>query len=236
MNGIKRLKMSKKIKGTLVILTLNEIEGLKRIYPLIPVNKIAEVVAIDGGSTDGTLEFYKKHKVRLLKQKSKGRGEAFRIAVIEAKYNNLVFFSPDGNENPQDILKLFSYLEKGYDMVIASRFIKGGRCDEDNKIIKIRKFGNKMFTLCANILFKGRLTDPINGFRGITKEAFNKIHSDADGFGIEFQMSIRALKKRMKIIEFPTIEKERIGGESTAGTFKVGFYFIRLLMSEFLKR
>ncbi len=225
----------KKIKGTLVILTLNEIEGLKVIFPLIPIKNIDEVFAVDGGSTDGTREFFKKHKIRILDQKSKGRGEAFRIAIKEAKHENLVFFSPDGNENPKDIPKLFNLLDKGYDMAIASRFTKGSICDEDNQLIKVRKFGNKMFTFFANILFKGKLTDSINGFRGVTKKAWSKIMPDAYGFGIEFQTSIRAMKKRMKIAEIPTIEKERIGGQSTAGTFKVGWYFVRLLFSEFFK-
>jgi len=227
--------MSNKINGTLVILTLNEIEGLKKIFPLIPVTKLGEVFAVDGGSSDGTLDFYKKNKIKVLKQISKGRGEAFRIASKNAKYDNLVFFSPDGNENPKDIVKLFSYLGKGYDLAIASRFMNGARCDEDYKLIKIRKLGNKMFTSFANLLFNGRLTDSINGFRGITKKAFNKIHPEATGFGIEFQMSIRALKHKMRIIEIPTIENERVGGKSTAGTLTVGWYFIRLLVGEFFR-
>lgn len=226
--------MDKKIKGTLVILTLNEIEGLKKMHSFIPVNKIREVFAVDGGSTDGTLEFYKKHKVKVLKQRSKGRGEAFRIAINKAKYNKLVFFSPDGNEDPNDILKLFSYLDKGYDMAIASRFMKGARCDEETKMLKPRKFGNKMFTLLVNVLFNGKLTDSINGFRGVTKESFKIINPDANGFAIEFQMSIRALKNKLKIIEIPTNEEERIGGHSKAGTFKVGWNFTKLLVREFI--
>jgi len=92
-----------------------------------------------------------------------------------------------------------------------------------------------MFTLFANLLFNGNLTDSINGFRGITKKAFREIHLDAHGFGIEFQMSIRALKQKIRIIEIPTIENKRKGGQSTAGTFNVGWYFIRLLIKEFFK-
>lgn len=231
MNGIKKMQ---KAKGTLVLLTLNEIEGLKKIFDKIPIEHIEEVFAVDGGSKDGTLEFYKENKIKVFLQGKKGRGEAFRIAIGESKNENLVFFSPDGNENPEDILNLFNCLDEGYDMVIASRFMKGSRCDEDDKLIKIRKFGNKTFTRIANILFNGDLTDSINGFRGIKKEAFEKINPDAHHFGIEFQISIRALKNKMKIKEIPTIEKERIGGESTARSFKVGWQFIGLIFKEFL--
>lgn len=225
--------MNGKIKGTLVILTLNEISGLKKIFGDMSINKISEVFAVDGGSTDGTLEFYKEKKIRVLNQKSKGRGEAFRIAVDEAKCNNLVFFSPDGNENPRDIPKIFSYLSKGYDMAVASRFMEGARCDEDDKLFKIRKFGNKAFTKIANILFHGNLTDSINGFRGVTKTAFRTMNPDEQGFAIEFQMSIRALKKKLKVTEIPTNEEARIGGKSKAGTIKVGLSFLALIVREF---
>ena len=233
MNGIWKMN---KTKGTLVILTWNEIEGLKKIFDKIPIEQIDEVFAIDPGSTDGTLEFYKDNGIRFIIQNVKGRGEAFRIAFREAKNDNVVFFSPDGNENPDDILKIFQNLDDGFDMVIASRFMKGARCDEDDKIIKTRKFGNVMFTKIANILFRGNLTDSINGFRGMRKEAFEKINPDAHHFGIEFQTSIRAMKNKMKIFEFPTIERERVGGESTARSFKVGYQFIGLLIKEFFRR
>ena len=56
-----------KAKGTLVILTFNEIEGLREIFPLIPLDKIEEVFVIDGGSKDGTLEFFKKNKRKKVK-------------------------------------------------------------------------------------------------------------------------------------------------------------------------
>lgn len=226
----------RKIKGTLVILTLNEIDGVKAIIPRIPLDMVGEVFAVDGGSTDGTREFFKNNNIRVVNQKSKGRGEAFRIAIKEAKFDRIVFFSPDGNEYPEDITKMFGFLEDGYDMVIGSRFMKGSRCDEDGQLIKIRKFGNMVFTIMINFIFNGRLTDSINGFRGMTKKAFRRIYPDAHGFGIEFQMSIRALKAKFKIKEFPTIEGDRIGGKSTAGTFKVGSYFLRIILDEMKRK
>jgi glycosyltransferase involved in cell wall biosynthesis len=222
----------KKIKGTLVILTRNEIEGLNKMFNKIPVKQVSEVICIDGKSTDGTREFLKKKKVRVLVQKKMGRGEAFRIANKVAKHENLVFFSPDGNEDPKDIPKLFNWMDKGYDMVIASRFMPTSRADDSGDLIRYRSFGNRAFTLAANILFRGRLYDSINGFRGIKKKKFAMINPDAEGFGIEYQVSMRAMKLRMRIKEIPTIEAERIGGQSTAYTFRTGFYFIRLILKE----
>ncbi|MEA3378203.1 MAG: glycosyltransferase family 2 protein [Nanoarchaeota archaeon] len=227
--------MDEKIKGTLVILTYNEIEGLKALFNKIPINQIDEVFAIDPGSTDGTLNFLKKNGIKVIIQKIKGRGEAFRIGIKSAKHENIVFFSPDGNEDPNDIIKIFRFLKENYDMVIASRFMKDSRADDENEFLAIRSFGNKTFTKIANLLWGGKLHDSINGFRGIKKNKFAIMQADAHGFGIEYQMSIRAKKMKLKIKEFPTFEGDRIGGQSTAHTFKTGLLFIKLILSELWK-
>jgi len=224
--------MDKKIKGTLVILTFNEIEGLNVLYDKIPFNKIDEVLVVDPGSTDGTLDFWKEKGQKVIIQKVRGRGEAFRIGIKESKHGNVVFFSPDGNEDPRDIEKAFHFLDEGYDMVIASRFMPGSRADDADETIPVRTFGNRMFTTFANILWGAKLYDAINGFRGIKKDKFKEINPNAHGFGIEYQMSIRSMKKKFKIKEFPTYEGDRIGGESTAHTFATGWLFIKLIWSE----
>ena len=226
----------KKINGTLVILTRNEIKGLNKIFDKIPRDALSEVICIDGKSTDGSIEFLKKKGIKVITQEKMGRGEAFRIVCKHARYENLVFFSPDGNENPADITKLFFWLEKGYDMVIASRFMKSSRADDSNEFIPIRSIGNRTFTTIINILWRGKLYDSINGFRGIKKSKFNLINPDAEGFGIEFQISMRALKLRFKIKEIPTIEGDRIGGQSTSYTFPTGVYFIKLIIKELFCR
>lgn len=217
--------------ATLVILTRNEIKGLKAKLKDIPFDSVKEAFAIDYKSTDGTVEFLKKNNVRVIPQPKKGRAEAFRMACREAKYENIAFFSPDGNEDPALIIPLLEWLEKGYDMVIASRFMKESKA-EDEGFFAVRGFGNRAFTMIANIIFHGRLTDSINGFRAMKKSRFWELNPDTEGFGIEFQISIRALKKKFKIKEIPTTEGERIGGMSTAHTFSTGWLFIKIILRE----
>jgi len=228
--------MADKIDATLVLLSFNEIESLNRMYDKIPIDKIKQVFAVDPGSTDGTLDFYKKKDMPCVIQEKRGRAEAFRIGIREAKHENVVFFSVDGNEDPEDITKLLKLLEDGYDMAIASRFMPQSKADDSNDLVPYRSFGNKAFTIAANILFRGKLTDSINGFRAITQTAFKKLNPDTEGFGIEFQISIRALKQKLKIKEIPTKEEDRLGGASTAHTFETGWLFIKLLVKEFFKR
>lgn len=221
--------------STLIILTRNEIEGLRTLIEAIPVKLFTECFAIDYNSTDGTVEFVKKHFIRVIRQSVPGRGEAFRLGSRYAKGENLVFFSPDGNEDPRDIPKLLALLEKGYDMAIASRFMKGSKNEEDTQVIKFRAWANRAFTLLADIAFGGRITDSINGYRAITKAAFNALHLDAEGFAIEYQMTIRSLKLGMKIAELPTRESQRIGGSSTAFAIPTGLKVLNVLIKEIIK-
>ncbi|MFH1333371.1 MAG: glycosyltransferase family 2 protein [archaeon] len=228
--------MKEKYNATLVLLSFNEIEGLNNIYDKIPLNKFNQVFAIDPGSTDGTLNFYKEKGMPFIIQEKRGRAEAFRIGIKEAKHESVVFFSVDGNEDPQDISKLLDCLEEGYDMAIASRFLPASQADDSNEALPYRTFGNRMFTIMANVLFGGKLKDSINGFRAIKKQKFLELDPDTEGFGIEYQMSIRAMKKGFKIKEIPTIEADRIGGVSTAHTWSTGWLFVGLIMKELFKK
>ncbi len=222
------------MKSSLVILTLNEIEGVREIYKDIPFADIDETLVIDGGSVDGTVEFFKSKGIRVVMQERRGRGEAFRLARNVAKGDCLVFFSPDGNEDPKDIPRLINRIKDGYDIVIASRFAKGGHNEEDEVLLPWRAWANRIFTFLANVLWnKGRyITDTINGFRAVTKEAFDKIKIDAPGFVIEYQMSIRSMKLNLRAAEIPTYEGSRIGGESTAKSIPTGILFLKFLLKE----
>jgi hypothetical protein len=223
------------MKTALVILTRNEIGGLEGIFHKIPLNAVDEYFAVDGKSTDGTVEFFKGNGVPVIVQEKLGRGEAFRIARRRAAHDGLIFFSPDGNEDPHDIPNFKLYMEQGYDMVIASRLMKGGKNEEDSRILPLRKWANQAFTRLANVVWnRGNryVTDTINGYRAISKEAFDRLQPDAEGYAIEFQMSIRAMKIGLKIKEFPTGEGQRIGSVSKLLAIPTGLKFLRLMARE----
>lgn len=222
------------IRKTLVILTLNEIEGVKALFPRIPFDKADEVLVIDGGSQDGTIEFFKEKGIPVHIQEIRGRGEAFRLACKVSKGNDLLFFSPDGNEDPQDIPKLFKLLEEGYDLAVGSRFLSGSRNDEAEKLLPLRAWANRIFTILANIFFKGKMADTINGYRAIKKDKFMLLNLNASGFAIEYQMSIRAMKLKFRIAEIPTIEGDRIGGESTAYSIPTGLKILKIFLRELI--
>ncbi len=225
------------MKSSLIILTLNEIEGVRTLYDRIPFDAADECFVVDGGSIDGTVEFFREKGIKVVPQEIKGRGEAFQIAVREAKGDHLIFFSPDGNEDPGDIPKLLELLAMGYDIAIASRFLPDSQNEEDDLRFPWRAWANRAFTFIANIIWNANrnyITDTINGYRAIKKEAFNKLNISAPGFVIEYQMSIRAMKLGLKVVEIPTVEGQRIGGVSTAKSIPTGLLFLRFLLKEIM--
>ena len=83
------------MKISLVLLTLDELPGLEALFDQIPFDAVDEAFAVDGGSTDGTLEFYEARQFPVLNQVSRGRGEAFRMAFetkIPKTFPIFVFF------------------------------------------------------------------------------------------------------------------------------------------------
>jgi glycosyltransferase involved in cell wall biosynthesis len=221
----------------LVILNRNEAEALPQLLPHVPTDQVDLVFAVDGGSTDRSREILEQHGIHVLEQTSPGRGEAFRMAFDHAagQVDALIMFSADGNEDPADIPRFRPLLDAGADMVIASRMMPGAYNEEDAQRLRPRKWANKVFSEVAYRTWGRRLariTDPINGYRAITMDAWRALEPDGPGYTIEYQTSIRAYQLGLKVAEFPTHEGVRLGGESNAKSLPTGIRFLRLYWAE----
>lgn len=222
----------------LAILTWNEIEAVKALFDKVPLD-FDEIFVIDPGSSDGTIEFFKSRNIPVYLQEKKGRGVAFLLAANISKCDLIVFYGLDGNENPDDIKKLFVELENGADMAICSRFMKGSKNEEDGEFLPLRKWANQVFTFLVNVFFNrtGKyITDTINGFRGFKREKLLQLGLTAEGFAIEFQATIRSLKKGYNIKEISTIEGKRIGGKSKAKSIPTGLKILSILIKELFNK
>jgi glycosyltransferase involved in cell wall biosynthesis len=221
----------------LVILNRNEEDALPEILPQIPHDQVEIVFCVDGNSTDASLDILAAHSIEVVGQRSPGRGEAFRIAFERARteVDALIFFSPDGNEDPTDIPRFREPLEIGADIVIASRMMPGAFNEEDVHRIRPRKWANLAFDWMAYATWgrnSNRITDAINGYRAITVDAWSRLSPDGPGYTIEYQTSIRAYKHALKVVEFPTREGQRIGGESQAKAIDTGLRFLKIYATE----
>lgn len=233
------------MKISLCILNRNELECLKIMYPRLPQpgpgSGFDEIVAIDGGSTDGSPEFLESQGVRVIGQSRRGRGDAFLQAFEKVDADAYIFWSPDGNEDPKDLPRFRQLLEAGHDLVIASRMMKGAHNEEDGQFFKWRKWANNVFNFLANFFFRRRreqpyITDSINGYRAITRSAARRLQLDSLDYTIEYQMTMRSLRAGLRIAEFPTYEGERVAGDTGAPSIPTGIRFLKKLWSEWRLR
>lgn len=219
----------KKLKTTLFVPTLNEIDGMKAIMPRVKKDWVDEILVLDGGSTDGTVEYAKSKGYRVVMQKEKGITNASREGIKAAKGDYIISFSPDGNSVPEAIPALIKKINEGYDMVIGSRYLKGAKSDDDDVVTA---FGNWMFTKMINICFGGKYTDTLVMFRAFRKNIVTELHIDVPRAGLEPILSIRCAKEKLKVTEIPASEPKRIGGKRKMVPILNGWDILRLIFAE----
>lgn len=221
------------MKTTLLLPTLNEIEGMKLIMPRVKREWVDEILVIDGGSTDGTLEYAEKQGYRILHQNSKGITNAYREALPHAIGDVVVAFSPDNNSVPEIIPDLVREMEKGYDMVIVSRYLNGAKSEDDDPVTA---FGNWMFTKMINVVFGGRYTDTLVMFRAFRKAVVGEIPTDLPRAGLEPLLSMRFARKKFKVSEIPGDEPKRVGGVRKMVPILNGIDILKLMVRERLAK
>ena|SRR6185369_1860260 len=223
--------LMKKNKITLFVPTLNEIEGMKAVMPHVKKEWVDEILVLDGGSTDGTIEYARSRGYRVVMQKEKGITNASREGIKISKGDYIISFSPDGNSLPEAIPQLVKKINEGYDMVIGSRYLKGAKSEDDDLITA---FGNWMFTKMINICFGGKYTDSLVMVRAFRKDIVKKLHIDVPRAGLEPILSIRCAKEKLKVTEIPASEPRRIGGERKMNPLLNGWDILRLIFAELI--
>ena len=220
------------MKKTLVMYTMNEIEGVKGIFEKIPIDLFDQFIVMDNHSNDGTIEFLEEHDVNVIQQKNPGRTNALIEAIEHASGDMIVNLSSDGNENPEDIPKILKKFEEGYEMVTASRFLPESKVDVEDDKLRIRVFGNKICAMLVNLCWGTNVTDTTNALRGFTKSCYKRAKLNTFGYTENFQLTIRCGKLKIKTTEIPTQELPRIGGVVKADTKGVMTDMIKVFLHE----
>ena len=234
------------MKVTLVIPTWNEIDGMKAIMPKIKKEWYDQLIILDGGSKDGTIEYAKEQGYFVYVQKKKGFRNAYNEILPLIEGDVVITFSPDGNSIPELIPDLIAKMKEGYDMVIASRYLGNAQSTDDDLVTG---FGNWLFTNSINLLHHGHYTDTMVIFRAYKTKIIYDLELNKDeayvtaerlfntNISWEPLLSVRAAKKRLKVAEIPGDEPPRIGGERKLQVIKWGAaYFFQVLRELFCWR
>ncbi|MBI5570916.1 MAG: aminotransferase class I/II-fold pyridoxal phosphate-dependent enzyme [Desulfomonile tiedjei] len=193
--------------GAELILTLGQdCSTLEHTLDEVPSDLFEKILAVDTGGTPEALAYLKERGIETYPANGK---EAFHLVLdgaIPIECENLVFFRADGRHNPRDIGRLLLALERGSDMVTASRFLPGGARHDRAQGIHFRSIGNRVFTLLANVAFYGNLSDAVSSFRAIKRKRLSEVKVAGRGHAAQYQLSIQALKLGWKVAELPTVE------------------------------
>ncbi len=222
--------MNQRPRTTLLLPTLNEIEAIQVIVPQIRKEWVDETIVIDGGSTDGTVEFMRGHGFTVLSQTGRGFGRGMREGMHAASGDIVIEFTPDGNSIPADIPRIIDKMNEGYDLIIGSRYLGGAKSDDDDWLTAK---GNWLFTTVVNVLFWTRYTDVLVGFRAYRRQPALRLHMDAPGLSWPCQSSMRFARAGLRVGEIPASEPARIGGERKMRPFKTGMEITKLILRDF---
>jgi glycosyltransferase involved in cell wall biosynthesis len=219
---------------SIVIPTLNEEPNLPFVLPKIG-RWVYEVVLVDGRSTDKTLETARAlfPGIRIVHQSGHGKGAALRAGFAAARGDIIVMLDGDGSTDPTEIPAFVGALLAGAEFVKGTRFAQGaGTAD----MSRIRVLGNRAFVLLVRLLFGGRFSDLCYGYIAFWRRVLPELDLDSDGFEIESQMSIQALRAGLRITEVPSFEHRRIHGKSNLRTVPDGWRVLKTILHERFKR
>lgn len=230
------------MKVTLIVPTLNEIEGMKTIMPKIKREWYDQLIILDGGSKDGTIEYAKEQGYFVYVQKQKGFRHAYTEVLPYIEGDVVLTFSPDGNSIPELIPDLTNKMKEGYDMVIVSRYLGQAKSEDDDVVTG---FGNWLFTKTINVLYGASYTDAMVIYRAYkTKLVYDLELEKDDAYAMAEKMfhtkiswepllSVRAAKRKLRVAEIPGDEPARVGGERKLQVIRWGgayyFQFLREL-------
>lgn len=153
---------------SIVIPAKNEEEGLARFLPsLRQIYPEVEVIVVNDGSTDNTVQVCEDHGVRVISHPySKGNGAAIKTGARAAIGDYIVFMDGDGQHDPEDIARLLYRMEEGYDLVVGAR---SGLSSQANIA---RWSANNFYNKLAGWMVNRVIPDLTSGFRCVHRRKF----------------------------------------------------------------
>lgn len=174
-----------------------------------------DVIVMDGHSNDGTAELARELGAIVHLDPGRGKGSAIRRSLELTDAGVVVMMDADGSHDPADIPRLALPVVHGdTDLCIGSRF--SGGSDELSVSVGqlVRSIGNISMNIAINTRWKTALTDTLNGFRAVRREAALAAQLRENRHTIEQEMVMKMLRHGYRVSNTPTHEYVRRYGES----------------------
>lgn len=189
-----------------------------------------EVVVVDNGSTDRSVEVALASGARVVRERSRGYGNACRRGLAEASGRFLVLGDADGTYDFRTLRDFVRPLLEGADMVIGSRL--AGSIETGAMPWLHRRIGNPFLTSTMNLLFATGVSDAHCGLRSITRASYLRLSLGSPGMEFASEVLIEATRCGLTIEEVPIRYRRRLGGEPKLRALRDGWRHLRLMVVE----
>ena len=217
-------------KISVVIPTLNEAANLPHVFDAPPAS-VDEVVLVDGHSIDDTIAVARalRPDVRIVLQDGRGKGNALACGFAAAHGDIIVMLDADGSTDPAEIPRFV-------DALLAGARLRQGLA------LRRRRRQRRHHARCAgsatassaplvNVLFGTRYTDLCYGYNAFWRHCLPHMHVACDGFEVETLINIRVARAGLAVAEVPSIEHERLHGESNLNAVRDGLRVLRTIVA-----
>ena len=211
-------------RALIVTPTYNERANLERFVSQVRgVAPAADMLIVDDASPDGTGDIAddiarRDGKVKVLHRASKlGLGtayiEAFRQGLADG-YDLFFEMDADLSHDPKYLPDFFRALADGADVVVGSRNIPGGAVEGWGPGRLILSKGGSLY---SRVILGVGVRDLTTGYKAFTRQALLAIDLDtvrSNGYSFQIEMTFRALKRNLRVVEVPIIFFDRTLGQS----------------------
>ena len=232
------MNRSKPITVTIVMPAHNEESCLKKtVEGVIKGVTIPhyELLICNDHSSDNTLQIAtalsKKYpQIRVISNGyDKGFGNVLRFGFDHATGKYVVVMMADACDDPKTVNEMYAKAEQGYDLVIGSRYIKGGGKKNTND--KFKSMLSRSVGLICHIFLGVKSKDGTNAFRMIRRSVLKKIRPVSNHFDLSLETTLKIHRMGYKITEVPTVWIDRSEGETKFNVPKVATRYIRWIIN-----
>jgi glycosyltransferase involved in cell wall biosynthesis len=220
---------------SVVIPCLDEEAAIGPCVEAVRAHGVGEVIVVDGGSTDRTVERAAAAGARTVVERRRGYGRAMLagIATISPEAAIVLFIDGDGSDRTEMIPAVLAPIEQGAaDFVLGSR-LRGPR--EPGSLAPAQVLAGHLAGLLLRLRYGVRFTD-MSPFRAIRREALDRLGMRDETYGWTLEMQIRVAAACLRSVEVPVGQRRRAGGVSkVSGDLRTAVRVAWVLTATFLR-